>query len=173
MHTPSHCARAATAEEARFRVDYPNSRPRSTKIVALDDAAATVIHALEDTAWQGARFLTLVGRAKGVQGLDAIPPDLDLRDAYGQIVGLRNEIRGADAVVMIATAGSPAEAEAASIIGRACGDRGIMTTAIVVEGEGRPAAGGDTLAALRPHARMLVVASGADYIPDMLAALRA
>ena len=32
----SESARMTTAEEARFRIDYPNSKPRAIKVVALD-----------------------------------------------------------------------------------------------------------------------------------------
>ena len=39
----SSCARASTREEARFRVDYPNSATRSTRIFALDKRAADAV----------------------------------------------------------------------------------------------------------------------------------
>lgn len=171
MRMPSECARAATAKEARFRVDYPNSRPRSSKIVALDDGAATAIRAIRDTPWRGARFLSVIGRTTGAHGLDSIPPDLDLRESSGKTVRLADELPGADLVVMIATDG--AAADAASIVGRACEARGIMTTGVILRADGRPEADGRTLGALRPHARMLVVVSDAEFIPDMLTALRA
>ncbi|MEU6656225.1 hypothetical protein ABZ904_44580 [Streptomyces sp. NPDC046900] len=35
----SSCARAATAEEAAFRIDYPLAAARNTRVVALDDTA--------------------------------------------------------------------------------------------------------------------------------------
>ena len=171
MSLPGDCARAATAEEARFRVDYPNSKPRVSKIIALDDRAVEIISGLETAPWNGARFLALAGRTKGAQGLDVIPPDLDLRDISGAIVRFSVEIAGADVVVMIAAAGDAAEN--AGIIGKACAARGIMTTGIIVETGARPDEVERTLAALRPNARMLVVASDADYISEMLAALRA
>lgn len=171
MSSPSDCARAATAEEARYRVNYPNSKPRSSIIVAMDEAAAAIARELETASWNGARFLFPIGRSKGVQGLDSIPPDLDLCDRSGAVVRLSEELPGADVMVMIASAGeSPADV---AIIGKACAARGLMTTAIIVEA-GAPASDVErTLKALRPNARMLVVASDADYIPEMLAALRA
>ncbi|MCK4869185.1 MAG: 3-methyl-2-oxobutanoate hydroxymethyltransferase [Alphaproteobacteria bacterium] len=171
MNLPSDCARAATAEEARFRVDYPNSKPRASKIIALDDAAAVIMGDLETASWKGACFLSLVGRTRGMQGLDAIPLDLDLRNAAGAVTLLSKEIAGADVVVMIASAGEPVED--ASIIAKICAARGIMTTGVIVEGGARADEVERTLTALRPNARMLVVASDADYIPEMLMALRA
>ncbi|MDH5412261.1 MAG: 3-methyl-2-oxobutanoate hydroxymethyltransferase [Alphaproteobacteria bacterium] len=171
MSLPSDCARAATAEEARYRVNYPNSRPRASKIIALDDRAEKITGDLETASWKGARFLALAGRTKGAQGLDAIPLDLDLRDSSGAIVRLSDEIVGADVLVMIASAGKTTEN--ITIIGKACAARGIMTTGVVVEGDARPDEVERTLAALRPNTRMLVVAPDADYIPEMLIALRA
>jgi hypothetical protein len=168
---PSDCARAATAEEARFRVDYPNSKPRVSKIIALDGEAAAIMRDLETASWKGARFLSLVGRTRGVQGLDAIPLDLDLRDDLGAVTRLSDEIAGADIVVMIAAAG--AAVADVSIVGKACATRGIMTTGVIVEAGAGADAVERTLRTLRPHARMLVVASDADYIPEMLTALRA
>ncbi len=171
MSSPSDCARAATAEEARYRVDYPNSKPRTSKIVAMDDRAAAITRDLETASWNGARFLSLIGRTKGVQGLDSIPLDLDLRDRSGAVARLSKELPGADVVVMIASAGeSPADA---GIVGRSCAARGIMTTGIIVEAGASAEEVELTLETLRPNARMLVVASDADYVAEMLTALRA
>src|SRR5687768_11450344 len=55
----SESARMSTAREAAFRVDYPNSKPRVIKVIALDELAAEVVG---DTArqqdWQNATFFT-------------------------------------------------------------------------------------------------------------------
>jgi hypothetical protein len=94
-----------------------------------------------------------------------------LSDLAGRTKGLIDEIATADHVVMIATAGQ--SADAAAIIGEACHLRKVMTTALVLG----PASVSDddlsrTLAQLRPHALMVVVASAEEYIEDMLTALR-
>ncbi len=39
----SACARAATAEEAAYRIDYPLAYARSTRVVAFDDVAAGIV----------------------------------------------------------------------------------------------------------------------------------
>jgi len=39
----SESARMSSAAEARFRIDYPNSKPRAVKVVALDAASEQVI----------------------------------------------------------------------------------------------------------------------------------
>jgi hypothetical protein len=73
---------------------------------------------------------------------------------------------------MVATAGT--NAEVASVIAEACNTRKVMTTALII---GSASRSDDevsrTLASLRPHASMLVIASNDDYIEEMLVALRA
>ena len=99
----SSCARAATADEARFRIDRPIGG-RSALVVALDAGATEVVDRVARQPWRGARFL---------HASDALP---DLDDV--------------DAVVMIAT--PEAEAAVAESLARACGERGIMTAGLVL-----------------------------------------
>lgn len=165
----SESARATSAAEARFRLDAPNSWPRETRIVALDPAAERAMRSIADGPWIGARFLTLVATTPAGDGLEGVPIDVTLRDGEGREGRLADTLASADTVVMIAT--SSAGAKAAAVIGGACSARGIMATGLVVA-----SADGDAeraLRSLRPHAAMLVVASGAEYIPEMLSALRA
>lgn len=97
------CARAATAEEARFRIDRPIGG-RSALVVALDDDAANVVARVAQRAWQGARFL---------DGRDGIP-----------------ELDDVDVVVMIATA--DADGDVAAALARECVQRGIMTEGLIL-----------------------------------------
>ena len=57
----SESARMTTAEQARFRVNYPNSRPRAVKVVALDAPSEAVVKRLSQAKWQSATFLTALG----------------------------------------------------------------------------------------------------------------
>jgi hypothetical protein len=159
------CARAATAAEARFRVDYPNSITRASRIVALDNEAASVVARISGQDWHGAHFLTY---KEPISGANGNHPDAILQSSDGAETRLSDELNGADVAVMIATADR--EAEAASIIGRACFLRGIMTAGLVV---GDSNGLDDAVTALRPYASVLVVAADEDYVPEMLAALRA
>ena len=85
---------------------------------------------------------------------------------------LLDDAARADLVVMIATAG--ADAQAGALFGEACRLRGVPVTALVIAAPDTPdAALSRTLAPLRPMASMVVVAQGADYVDDMLHALRA
>jgi hypothetical protein len=167
---PSESARAASAAEARFRINAPNSSPRAIKVIALDRPSESVVKKLAQAGWANATFLTTLATA---------PPRNEpfsmsgwLGDLAGHTKNLVDEIDHADLVVMISTAGE--NAEAASIIGEACSLKRVMTTALVIARDtASDAALSQSLAHLRPWAVMLVVASAEDYITDMLVALRA
>jgi hypothetical protein len=97
------CARAATAEEARFRIDRPIGG-RSALVVALDDEAADVVDRVAEKPWRGARFV------------HAREASVDVEDV--------------DVVVMIATA--DADAGVAAQLARTCVERGIMTAGLIL-----------------------------------------
>jgi hypothetical protein len=159
------CARAATAAEARFRVDYPNSKTRASRVIALDADAASLVGRISRQPWQAAHFLTY---EQAISEHDALGSDAVLRSIDGVETRLSDELEGADVAVMIATA--DLGAEAASIIGRACAMRRIMTAGLVVgNGSGLE----DAVNALRPYASVLVVSADEEYVPEMLGALRA
>ena len=95
-----------------------------------------------------------------------------LSDLAGRTKDLIDEIATADLIVMVASAGT--NAEAASVIAEACNARKVMTTALITGSAGKSdEVLGQTLAQLRPWALMLVIASADEYIEDMLTALRA
>jgi len=95
-----------------------------------------------------------------------------LIDITGQRKDLANEIGSADLVVMIAMAGE--SAANASDIGAACRRSGVTLSGLVLANASTPdAVLSETSAHLRAWTQMLVVASAADYVADMLTALRA
>lgn len=166
----SESARATSATEAGFRIDAPNARPRATKVVALDRSSAAVIGRLAQSPRPGTTFLTIPTGLPEHGGTFSVSGWL--RDLAGHTKDLADEIAGADQVVMVASAGE--NAEAASIIGEACSVKRIMTTGLILANASTPDdALSRTLSHLRPWALMLVVASGQEYIDDMLTALRA
>jgi hypothetical protein len=156
------CARAATAAEARYRIDAKPQTPRSTSVVALDDGALTLVRALAAQEWNRARFLGLP------DGADGDYADLQLLTVAGEPVRLSEELAEADFVMMIATGGRGADA--ASTIGDACTLRGIMTAGLVVGGDGETHA---ALTALRPNARVLLVTGDEQDATELLAAVGA
>jgi len=168
----SESARMASAAEARFRIDAPNSKPRAIKVIALDRPSDRVVKRLAQATWNQASFFTASAFAGTPQGTGSFSMTGWLSDVAGRTTDLVNEVDGADLVVMVATAGE--NASAAAIIGEACSVKRVNTTSLIVAG----AAASDealakTLAQLRPWSLMLVIASADDYIEDMLRALRA
>jgi hypothetical protein len=153
------CAVAATAAEARFRIDAPEFTRRSSRVIALDERAAGVVKDLGARSWSGGHFLVFES---------AVPGDALLRHAgTGGTALLSEELEGADTVVMIGSAN--ANAEAASIIGDAAAARAIMSAGLVLPDA---VAAGDVVSALRPNAMVLVVLKDADDVPEVLSALR-
>jgi hypothetical protein len=162
----SECARATTVEEARFRVDYPNSNPRRTAIIALDAQADSLVRKLAEKTWNGASFMTIANKAVSHSVRDW------LTALTGETLNLLDEVRTADLVVTVSTAGE--SSEDTTIIAEACDVCGIMTTALVID----PASASEsmlleTMLPLRARASMLVVAEGEEYVEAMLTALRA
>ena len=174
------CASAATAAEARFRLDYPDTRHREARVIALDDHAADLVRTMAGAQWSGGHFLVFEAvRAGGPDGngtggapaaVPALTADATLRTADGSSVLLSSELEDADSVVMIATA--QASAAAASVIGDACAARRISSAGLVVS-DGASGPGVDAVvAALRPNAMVLVVLHDHRDVPEILSALR-
>jgi hypothetical protein len=164
----SESARVTTAAELRFRVQAPNSRPRATTIIALDEPSEAVVRRLAEDPWNHATFLKAP-----VDDLpdDAEPSDGWVTDLAGRRRRLRDEINVSDQVIMMAAAGWPADG--AATIGRACSARRVTTTALIVGAE--ESSDGDlsaTLKRLRPWSLMVVIAGSDDYVTDMMTALR-
>jgi len=174
----------ASAGEAKFRIDRPNSQARAVKVIALDAPSERAVKELAQSPWQRASFLTATAFSGAPRQGEPFSMNGWLNDLAGRTKNLVDEVNTADLVVMVATAGE--NAAAAAIIGEACSLKHVMTTALILvpppyppphAGEGRVGARDETLskmlAQLRPHAMMLVISSADEYIKDMLTALRA
>ena len=166
----SESARMSSAAEARYRIDAPNSKPRSVKVIALDTPSERVIKELSQRQWNRASFFTASafgGAPKQGESFSGW-----LSDLAGRTKALVEEVASADLVVMVSSAGT--SAQAAAVIGEACAVRKVMTMALIIGSEERSNDElSKTLASLRPYAQMVVIASGDEYIEEMLAALRA
>ena len=166
----SESARMSSTAEARFRIDAPNSKPRSVRVIALDHSSERVVKALSQKKWNSATFFT-------ASAFGDVPRQGEsfagwLSDLAGRTKNLVDEVNTADLVVMVSTAGQ--NAGAASIIGEACSLKRVMTTPLVLGGTNiSDDVLSKTLAQLRPWSLMLVIASAEEYIADMLTALRA
>src|SRR5947209_2860662 len=146
----SESARMLSTAEARYRIDAPNSKPRSVKVIALDTPSERVIKELSQRRWNGASFFTASafgGTPKQGESFSGW-----LSDLAGRTKNLIEEVNSADLVVMVAAAGE--SAQAASIIGEACSVKRVMTTALVLGGSTiSDEALSKTLSHLRPWAR--------------------
>jgi len=168
----SESARMASAQEARFRVQYPNSVPRAIKVIALDKESAALIDQLAAEPWNGAAFFKSLSFEAGMPASGAGALKAWLGDIAGRAKDLVAEIDSADVVIVMSSAGE--DAQAASIIGEACLLRNKTMLGLILEAQGASdEALSRTLRGMRPFARMLVIAGGAEYVADMLRALRA
>jgi hypothetical protein len=168
----SESARMTTAHEARFRVNYPNSVPRTIKVVALDEESKPLIDEVSRLPWNRASFFTSMSFEGATPRAEQSSIKAWLNDIAGHTRDLIAEIDEADFVVMVAGAGE--DAQGASIIGEACLSRNVTTIGLIVQSaETRDEDLSRTLGHMRPFAKMLVIASGREYIEVMLTALRA
>jgi hypothetical protein len=166
----SESARMSSAAEARFRIDAPNSRQRTVKVIALDHPSERVVKSLAQRPWNNATFFTASAFGSTPRAGESFAGWLS--DLAGRTKNLIEEVNAADLVVMVAAAGE--SGQAASIIGEACSVKRVMTTSLVLSGPNiSDEALSKTLSHLRPWSLMLVIASAEDYIADMLTALRA
>jgi hypothetical protein len=165
-------SRMSSMAEARFRVQTPNSTPRTIKVIALDSVSEAVVRRLAGGAWQNAAFLTVAVPGEADRGEPPFTSNGALRDLAGRSRSISGEVDSADLVVLVAGPGG--NAQAAARIGQACSASRVMTTGFVV---GVTAASeqalSKTLAQLRPWSLMVVIANTDDYIDDMMTALRA
>ena len=161
------CAQAATASEAKFRIDAEVDLRRVTRIIALDGPASELVAAVAQGDWAGAHFLLVDPETAQVPS-DDLGADLVLRDADGHTTHLSEELADADSVVLVATSASAPSAVQA--IGESCRLRGIMTAGVVF---GESARVREAVSLLRPFARVLLVSRDEDDVAEVLTALRA
>jgi hypothetical protein len=169
----SESARVTTAAEARYRIQYPNSKTRSVKVIALDEPSAALIDELAGKPWNGASFFRALSfGANSEPGATSAGLNAWLKDLAGGALDLVSEVASSDFVVVISTAGE--DARAVSVVADACTAHHKTMVALVVPREGASDADvSASMSHLRPFARMLVIAHDADYIAAMLTALRA
>src|SRR5690606_41555834 len=74
---PSSCARAATAAEARYRIQRPVAPARAPRVVGLDDGAVGSVRRVAGLDWANARFYAWrdAGLLQGVDGGSATLDD--------------------------------------------------------------------------------------------------
>ena len=169
----SESARMTTAHEAAYRIQYPNSKPREIKVIGVDKVSAGIVDEVAKMQWHGAAFFTSLSfSAKGTPGDSSQGLQAWLSDLAGRTMDLVTEVEHSDFVVVITAAGE--DARSIAVIADACKMHNKSLVGLVIPQDGTSEEEVNTsLAHLRPYTRMLVVASGVDYIQSMLMALRA
>ncbi|MDO8382012.1 MAG: hypothetical protein Q7T17_03410 [Microbacterium sp.] len=153
----SASARAATTEEAAYRIDYPLAFARSTRVIAFDDSAAQTVASVAESTWGQAQFYTVSAAGDTLVTLS------------GESRAMIAEIEHSDSVIFVAT--DAIDPDAVASVGAACRERSIMTAGLLLLNEG-PLSGA-TLAAIRPYARVLLVPADEDDLFELLKAIRA
>ncbi|MDO8382401.1 MAG: hypothetical protein Q7T17_05425 [Microbacterium sp.] len=153
----SASARAATAKEAAYRLDYPLAFARSTRVIAFDDSAAQTVASVAESKWGQAQFYTASAQGQLLLTLSGEPR------------AMIAEIEHSDSVILVAT--DAIDSEAVASVGAACRERSIMTAGLLLLNEGPLS--GTTLATIRPYARILLVPADEDDLFELLKAIRA
>ena len=144
----SESSRMSSAAEARFRIQAQPATTRAISVTALDPASDRLLGELRARALTGATFFAASAIATQVHNIAA-----------------------ADLAVMIAVAG--ADAPGVALIGQACSGRRVPTATFVIRNASTTeAAVSKTLAQVRPWSLMVVVASEAAYVEDVLRSFR-
>jgi pyrimidine operon attenuation protein/uracil phosphoribosyltransferase len=129
---------ARASTDTRHRIAERNSLPRRIRLIGLGTGGAALAAALD------------TGRLRDVQVLP-VGPAIDA-----------GSLAGAEMIFLVACPGD--DVSAASAIRRVAREANVMVTAILVD-----QGGGDAgLPLLRAASDMLIVASDASYVPDML-----
>jgi len=155
----------AAAADTRYRINYPNSRPRALKLVGLGNGGAKIARRVSDCKFQHVQVLT------SENPIPASPHSLSgmVQAVTAEGHRLVEALEKADMIFMVAT---PADdLGLAAEIGQLGRQRNILITGILVVAPG-PAARTDTaLELLRAATDMLVIVSDSGYIIEMLTEL--
>ena len=142
------CAAAATAAEARFRIDRAIEETRRTTVIALDQAAERITAGAAGAASERVSFVTAA---------EAVDPPADC-----------SALEGSDLVILVAT--SEMDPAVASAARRLCEPARIPTFALVV---GAPLERAIAVSALRDQTAMLLASETPSDLADILSDLRA
>lgn len=163
----SSCARAATAAEARFRIDADIASAGIVAVVALDEAARGTLLRIAEHPWTDARFYT----CEAAHARNGSAPDqasFALRSQGGALEAVDDVVGSAASVVLLAAA--PGAAVPAAAVGKACAACGVPTAGFVLADQ--DALTGLTTA-LRPYAGILLGPAAEEDVMSVLSALRA
>jgi hypothetical protein len=143
---PMSSARAAT--DTRHRIKTANSQPRRIKLIGLPTGGAGIVRGIDSATLRDVQTLIADGS-----------PDL------------LKKLDGAEMIFLVACSGD--DLSLAPQIKQVARDANVMITGILVQTAGGPDTARADLGILRPSSDMLIVATDASYVTDMLAQLGA
>jgi len=164
--------RATLAPEARFRIRATNSSPRAVRVVTLSESGDDALHACATAFGANVRF----SRADELAALTNThdPQTSDWPRAMNAASDAMSAWLGEpDLAIIVGTEGD--DPRAAAFAAQAWRKRGVTVSAVIHAAQHQQAQEQHhrTADALRPWCTMLVLASGDDYLADLLEALGA
>lgn len=163
--TPIISESRAAAADTRYRIPYPNSRPRAIKVIGLGEGGSRMAQQIAEAGLRHVQAIA-AGGARAGSSESMVQAMADEGSEIGRA------LRGADMVFVVARDGD--NVALAPAIAQMTHERGVLVTGVLIHEEigGSPVPQG-TLHTLRSAADMLVMVSDADYLPEMLSALGA
>lgn len=155
----------AAAADTRYRIPYPNSKPRAIKLIGLGEGGSRIAQQVAETGMRHVQAIA-AGSARGGSSESMLQTIADENGEIGRA------IRGADMVFVVARDGD--NVALAPAVGQMAHEKGVLVTGILIHED--TAAGpvpDGTLHALRSAADMLVMVSDMEYVQEMLGALGA
>jgi len=155
----------AAAADTRYRIPYPNSKPRAIKMIGLGEGGNRIAQLVAEA---GMRHVQAIGAG----GARAGTGEAMLQTIADENSEIGRAIRGADMVFIVARDGD--NVALAPAIGQMAHERGVLVTGILIHDDNVGASvPHGTLDALRSASDMLVMVSDNEYVQEMLSALGA
>jgi hypothetical protein len=164
----SQTERAVRASETRFRIKAANSSGREMRVFGLGPASLAVARRAVGECGPRVRLWETRGALLAPPD-DAVSSDAWLAEVASRSAAIGKWLDGANTVIIVAAAGE--STAAVPVIAKLVQATGALLTGLVVDGHHAPAEVQSVVTALRPCCSMLVQASDAAYVTDMLSAL--
>lgn len=164
----SSCARATTREEGNFRVDYPNSQPKTGVIFVLEPVPDSVLET--DLLWQIEPKFIRIGTCQPSAQNHQGDQDRSLVDSLGNVINLEQEITKADTIIIVMS--TDTEEFAIRMISAECSRQAKTCMAFLLTARGTKAQTAQINPVIRQVASVLVVSQKGDYLGAMIEALR-
>jgi len=163
--TPPISESRAAAADTRYRIPYPNSKPRAIKVIGLGEGGSRIAQIVAEGGMRHVQAIA-AGATRGGTSEAMVQAIADENSEIGRA------IRGADMVFVVARDGD--NVALATAVGQMAHEKGVLVTGILIHEDSAAGPVPDgTLHALRSASDMLVMVSDTEYVQEMLSALGA